>query len=325
MNETKSKKTIERRCCCSWLECESYRMNIQNKASNDDLWRQGILRVQFTNTDPETISIKKYALFQSIKRHLLIPSSHSFIPTVLYIHAHHFPKCLLQWRKNHPTIGIATPLLEVDAKLIEKQDDGYSRFTQFTNSVYHIHNRDLKKCHYTRDVVSVKFKKQYVQSPLTTKDEVISFISSFSRQRIQRINKSNISPVNIPSPIPATRTTFISTDLIPSNNLIHDIQPSLTLSPSVPFSPSTPPRIVDNNLPIADPESPSIIPSVFDLHTSLIEKFKKFNGNFGIFSNRKSVKEIVYLLHDYHKDESIVSLGFNNTFYYPCSGGANYN
>lgn len=62
----------------------------------------------------------------------------------------------------------------------------------------------------------------------------------------------------------------------------------------------TPPRIDDNTLSTIDTECPSIVPSIVDLHISLINKFQIFTGTVETILNRESVKEIAYLLHDCH-------------------------
>ena len=64
-------------------------------------------------------------------------------------------------------------------------------------------------------------------------------------------------------------------------------------------------RVYDNTVPITYPDSPSIVPLIFDLYLSLIDKFKRFNDNVEIYLNRNSVQDIPHLLHDYHEEDSI--------------------
>lgn len=50
----------------------------------------------------------------------------------------------------------------------------------------------------------------------------------------------------------------------------------------------------------------SLVISIVDLNISLIDNFKQFNSNLEVLSNIKSVKEITFLLHDYHEDDSFI-------------------
>ena len=102
---------------------------------------------------------------------------------MLYIHRHHFPIALLQWRENHLRPYLATSLSHEDANSISVNDLGRNRFTEFTNSVYHLNNTGLKKTQSTRKLLTSAYKKQYVQSPFATHDEITSYVKLLQKKK----------------------------------------------------------------------------------------------------------------------------------------------
>ena len=66
-------------------------------------------------------------------------------------------------------------------------------------------------------------------------------------------------------------------------------------------------------------KSPTIVPSVIDLHQCLIHTFQQLKGSHEQFYNRESAKEIARLIHVFHGNQAPFLLSnWQNITYYPC-------
>ena len=160
-----------------WIEYQSLYDIIQELATLDHHWKNEAIRIQLGKNNSEEFTSKKYVLFKSITKHLFNNVATCPLSKVLYIHWHHFPIALLQWRENHPRSYLATSLSHEDANSISVNDLGQNRFTEFNNSVYYLNNIGLKKTQSTRKLLTSAYKKQYLQSLFTTHDEITSYVN----------------------------------------------------------------------------------------------------------------------------------------------------
>ena len=106
----------------------------------------------------------------------------------LFLRSFHFPRSLLHWQRQNPTVQFSTTLKTSETRLIELNDIGKSRFGDYTNSVFHYN----KKLGY--DVES-KFKNEFVQAPMSSKKEVSEYLLYLTNSRRKpRSSDSFISP-----------------------------------------------------------------------------------------------------------------------------------
>ena len=67
-------------------------------------------QAQTSRNTRRPINPKNDATLKSISKHLFDNTVHNPVPAVLYIHYHHFPISMLQWRERNPSSNLATPL-----------------------------------------------------------------------------------------------------------------------------------------------------------------------------------------------------------------------
>ena len=84
-----------RLCSCKWPNCENLRSSLITTLKADHVWCHNILRIVFKNRDPKTMSVKQFALYNSIRRHILKDTVQKIVPSEIYIYPHHFPTTLL--------------------------------------------------------------------------------------------------------------------------------------------------------------------------------------------------------------------------------------
>ena len=156
------------------------------------VWAQDMVNITFTNTNINTITPSKLVQWNSINRYLLDGNNTpSTIPKLVFINCHHFPMSLLNWCNNNPNIGFSTPLKLSQAISIQQLDFGHNWFTEYMNSMFlfyklHMHIRSTKLI-----VKFQKYKKSYVQWPITTRDEISSYATSLKRN-MHRIRLPNL-------------------------------------------------------------------------------------------------------------------------------------
>ena len=186
----------KRRCFCRWNDCEDYRNQILDKAPTDHLWRSDFVRLLFADKNSGKFPKKKLSWEVSVRRHLLDNDTQYYIPLQIYIYPHHFPLALLDWRKQNPSIKWNTPIILKEAQKIDNNDFGNRRFVEYTNSFFFLLSKStydkeklLKMC--TEDT-----KQKFHQSPMTTRNEITSFINDFTRFRKARSKEENIIDVD---------------------------------------------------------------------------------------------------------------------------------
>ena len=199
-----------RKCCCTWIDCESHFVTIKELSPPGYPWNNDVIRVQFVETHEDQLTTKKFALLKSISKHLFDNIVPNPVPAVLYIHYHHFPISMLQWRERNPSNNLSTPLNLAQARDISINDLGHNRIIEYTNTVYYLHNQDLKKNKSLRAKIPVKYKKQFVQSPFTTHDEIATYTKMLLRPARVKRNISDVSCDITPDRSLIRRTSSLS-------------------------------------------------------------------------------------------------------------------
>ena len=176
---------MNRSCWCDWPECNSFDEKLKSLAHKDDVWNMPIIQYRYRESVPK-MTEKKRAAYSAM--HRCVANESEFKKTT-YLRPYHFPRSLLHWRNDNPKVQLCTSLKKSDTNIIELNDVGKSRFGDYTNSVFY-YNKKIGYC------VDSKFKKQFVQAPMSSKKEVSDFISSLSDSRKKiRSSVPFISPV----------------------------------------------------------------------------------------------------------------------------------
>ena len=103
---------------------------------------------------------------------------------------------------------LATPLSSKDTNSISEVDLGHNWFTEFTNTVSHLHNHQLTKIKSSRKLLSDKYMKQCIQSPFTTREKVSIYTAELTWNKNK---KRNIDLISIhrqieDGPLPSNRS-----------------------------------------------------------------------------------------------------------------------
>ena len=94
----KKQKRFHRLCHCDWPECETIRANICRELPITHPWRHNIIRIPFKQNDPSKMSIAAFAVFRSIRHHLMKDNTTDIdVPKNIYLYPHHYPLALLSY------------------------------------------------------------------------------------------------------------------------------------------------------------------------------------------------------------------------------------
>ena len=63
-------KAQQRLCRCKWNNCENLRDSVMSSLSQNHVWTQKTIRIEFRDRNMDTMSINKFALYNSISRHI---------------------------------------------------------------------------------------------------------------------------------------------------------------------------------------------------------------------------------------------------------------
>ena len=270
-----------------------------------------MIRIQFRERDPSKLTPKKWAFVQSVQRNLRSRDTLSKIPHAIWIHPHHFPTALLEWRRNQRKRNLITPLTLLQAKEISTIDNGLRRMFEQTNSVLSLHNKNITKLGFFKSPISAIYSKTCVQSPFATMNEIKLYISSITnRVTTRRIKYDSLTPLDKESHEPA------SADQAPSNapagySLMTVSSNDITALQS---------DVVTQSMCTIQ-QSTSVIPTKDTLFGVLIATFTKCKGNSDTFKVLPEVQNIAKLLHRYYEHDSPFHLGSDSMIYYPCNKG----
>ena len=93
----KNHKVQQRLCNCKWDNCEDLRNSVMSNLPPNHVWCQKIIRIEFRDRNMDTMSINKYALYNSISRHILKQDKINEVSSYIYLYPHHYPIALLSW------------------------------------------------------------------------------------------------------------------------------------------------------------------------------------------------------------------------------------
>ena len=164
----------KRLCSCKWQNCEKIRYSVITTLSEDHVWCQNILRIVFKNRDPDTMSIKQFALYNCIRRHLLKDQVEKTVPSAIFLYPHHYPTSLLKWmgeKKN--AASLTQPLSYEEAGIVDSAHLGTQRFLDKSNTVYFYHVKGQHAfVNISRNECNKISQKQYLKAPLTLQNEI---------------------------------------------------------------------------------------------------------------------------------------------------------
>ena len=299
----KTSRSKQRRfCSCKWDNCENFRTTLLTNMSEEHVWCSKIIEIKFHNRKFDTMSVKMYALYMSIRRHILKQSDEIMVPSVIYLHPHHFPISLLTWMNKQPRIShFSKELSAEETRSIDANHMGSQRFYDYNNSVMFYHNIDLSKKLYSRNVlIDKKFMKVYVKSPLTLPSEITfninTTLTSLKRKRPLTID---VNP------------TLKSNE----KELVSDCD-------TVSRSHNSDKACVNYAAAVqVRPMSPLIVPDIEKLKTMLVDKYANYVPDKSLFNTSKSVLEISKLLSIFHGNYDIIKLS-DCAYYYPCKNSS---
>ena len=198
-------------CICSWKDCKTLHLNIWQITPASHVWNQPIIRLQFPKTSTQSLSLKKYALQQTILRHLSIDKSRHLCLKNIFIAPHHFPISLLEWRRRNGINTFTKYLSPSDLGNMRCIDNVYESFREKSNSVVtYLRSHD-------RTNSNSKYTKCYLQSPLETRSVVQSFLKSENRMKNSSSRAlcrfTDTPDMNYTSPLPSTNVATIDTPI----------------------------------------------------------------------------------------------------------------
>ena len=173
MSNNNAKK--KRLCHCRWPNCEKLKFDILNKSDISHVWADSLIRFQFPTRDPNLMSINKLAFYKSLCLHVLSNDNIKKVPTAIFLYPHHFPSAILQWQRTQDNkVYFTKPLSSSDAKEIQGRNNCSQSLNDNSNTVTYYHNKamgEYKDLSQTK-LNEIKFKNQYIKSPLTLPHEV---------------------------------------------------------------------------------------------------------------------------------------------------------
>ena len=285
-------KAQQRLCICKWVKCEKLRESVMSSLSPNHVWTQKIIRIDIKDKDMDTMSINKFALHNSISRHILKEENKNELLSYIFLYPHHFPIALLSWMKEtSSSFSFLKPLSFEQAKIVDGNHLGTQQFKDNSNSVLFYHNTGLRKKKLKRKILKdAGFNKVYVKSPLTLQHEIDSLIN--------------------PNKLPKKRS--IEAMLQNTNSLVSSVR----YIECTHEKPSTPTKTLSPFKNIR-PISPPIVPEVQQLQSMLLAKYSTYGDDISVFNARPSVIEISKLLATYHGNFDMIKLS-DNVYYYPC-------
>ena len=321
--------TEKRLCFCQWSDCKKFRQIILDKASNDHPWSSGIVRLTFPqkkNTNPSKKSISWQV---SICRHLLINNLDNDIPGRIDIYPHHFPLALLKWRQHHPKVRWNTPIQKNDAYQIANYDYGNKRFMEYTNSMYYM----LSKSSYNKEdksqMLLPEYKKLFHQSPMTTKNELVTFVNNLNRDSKVIAKLQTQFDIELTSEMRIKKESDLSSGTDTTNNQqsgnesISSDSRNLSKEKSVPILSGLGIGLGLSSIQInmIQTVTPPLIPSIATIREYLIKKYASLQRCSITFHKSKSVAEMARLLSVYHDSNSSFIISPSDKMrYYPCKG-----
>ena len=161
----------ERKCSCTWKECKILHDTIVRLAPPDHPWNSKKFRFQFAPKKSKNMTLKMFALRQAIFRHLPLEGDH--LHNNYFIHAHHFPRCLLDWREKNNVTSFTKCMTLADTNEIAVNDVSFRTFGEYANSVQFYSQAFFAAPHGKE----AEFRSLFLQSPIGSRQDVLKFIN----------------------------------------------------------------------------------------------------------------------------------------------------
>jgi hypothetical protein len=173
--------TNRHRCVCNWEDCAYFQRKIRELTDPSHRWNSRLIQI---SNRPN--SWKATALRSSIIHHLR-PTVKDQNKEHFYVAPHHWSLSLWQDMVGARPF-MATPLTAQQAKQYDEQE-GYHRHQEDANKLTTI----LRRC-FSQSNVEAVYKPipsnfEFVKAPVTSKADVLSFVTSLESDRSARTEK----------------------------------------------------------------------------------------------------------------------------------------
>ena len=175
-----NKRGKNRFCHCRWQGCEMLRNKLVKHSASSHVWSDKIIRFQFPIRNPDSMSVNKLAFYKSLCLHVLSNDNIKKVPAEIFLYPHHFPISLLEWHgRQDINQHFTKPLLLSDAKMLDGLNNGSQSLYDNSNTIAYYCKKGTgayKKLS-PRKLNELKFRREYIKSPLTLHHEVESYVS----------------------------------------------------------------------------------------------------------------------------------------------------
>jgi hypothetical protein len=181
-------------CVCNWDDCADFQRLIRELADPSHRWNSGLIQIR-NSLD----SLKILALRASIVHHLR-PTKEDQSKDSFFVAAHHWSLSLWQEMTGRPCL--ATPLTARQAKKYDEHE-GYRRHQEDANKLSTMIRRCAPQSNVESGYKPIPSKYEFVKAPVTSKADVLSFVTSLESARSARTEKRqeilhSLSYANIP-------------------------------------------------------------------------------------------------------------------------------
>jgi hypothetical protein len=167
-------------CVCNWDDCADFQRKIRELADPSHRWNSGLIQIR-NSLD----SLKILALRASIVHHLR-PTKEYQSKDSFFVAAHHWSLSLWQEMTGRPCL--ATPLTARQAKKYDEHE-GYRRHQEDANKLSTIIRRCAPQSNVESGYKPIPSKYEFVKAPVTSKADVLSFVTSLESARSARTEK----------------------------------------------------------------------------------------------------------------------------------------
>ena len=189
-SKKKKRKTPIRKCSCTWKDCGLYTKQLNEVAPENHPWRSSVIRIITSAVSTQNQTENKVTFNRSIQ-HYLFDNGRIEMPSTVFIAPHHFPVSLFNWRQSNPNSRFTDYLSRKEAELISSESYSMNIISASHNSVFHVHNTFHTRADNSRRPVTSTYKCWYVQSPMSTRYDITSFIKSTCRTESKYIHASH--------------------------------------------------------------------------------------------------------------------------------------
>jgi hypothetical protein len=171
----------------------------------------------------------------------------TIMPQDCHICPHHFPVSLLEWRRNNSSTFLTTPLSRKVASDISLKELSYISLSDANNSVFHLHNHRLAKVDSSRKMLGDSHQEWFVQSLITTRDEIYSLFKSINRgkRKIREYTCKESRPVKKKCTRILNTVEIITEGISVTEDITTDLD--ITMHDEIIFCNNAPPGIISHS------------------------------------------------------------------------------